>query len=33
VFWLASLHDKKDYGVPEGEPQSAHGPKQVPAAS
>ena len=35
VFWLASLHDKKDYGVPEGEPEPAHahGPKQVSAAS
>jgi cytochrome bd ubiquinol oxidase subunit I len=35
VFWLASLHDKKDYGVPEGElePAHAHGPKQVSAAS
>ncbi|HSD11560.1 MAG TPA: hypothetical protein VLF14_11270, partial [Candidatus Binatia bacterium] len=35
VFWLASLHDKKDYGAAEGdtEPTSGHGPKRVSAAS
>jgi cytochrome d ubiquinol oxidase subunit I len=35
VFWLASLHDKKDYGAGEGdaEPTSGHGPKRVSAAS
>ena len=30
VFWLASLHDKKDYGTEEaGEPHPSHGPKRA----
>jgi cytochrome bd-type quinol oxidase subunit 1 len=33
VFWLASLHDKKEYGATEGDTELTHGPKRVSAAS
>jgi cytochrome bd ubiquinol oxidase subunit I len=33
VFWLASLHDKKDYGAAESDTELTHGAKRVSAAS